>query len=143
MSKKNIIGSVLFLALVAAGIYIYSEWNRRPEDLKEVQADEAIAAHMLLQEFATDTSAASEKYIDKVLRVTGTVKSYDTSGVINLGMPDDISSIQCSMDPRTKVNYALLEPGTKVTLKGVCNGYQADPLLGTDVKMNYCVLVNK
>lgn len=133
----------MFLALVAAGIYIYSEWTRTPEALGDTRADEAVTAQALLQEFASDTASASSKYVDKVLRVSGTVKSVDTSGVISLGVPDDISSIQCSMDSRTTVNYEGIQPGSKVTIKGVCNGYQADELLGTDVKMNYCVLVNE
>jgi hypothetical protein len=131
---------VVLVLLAGLAWYGYSELKRTNADLQEATPDLTVDAATLINDFVSDTAAAGKKYIDKTILVRGMLKSVDTSGIISLGSSGEMSSVQCTMDKRHVVDYNSLKPGAQVSIKGKCNGYQADELLGTDVKLNFCVL---
>ncbi|HVK97101.1 MAG TPA: hypothetical protein VM368_04745, partial [Flavisolibacter sp.] len=128
---KNLIVALIIIAGV--GVYGYTEYFRTNADLTSVKPDFVITARSLITAFEKDSAAASKQYIDKVLLVKGRMKSIDTSGIIALGDPDEMSSVQCSMDSRISINFATLKEGDEISVQGKCNGYDSDELLGTDV----------
>ncbi len=140
MKGKNVIWIIVVLAIAVVGYYIWSEYNRENADVSDSKADVTTSAASLIKEFADDSLTASKKYIDKTVLVSGEVKSVDTSGVISLGVAGDMSSVQCTMDKRHTLDYSTVKEGTTVSIKGKCSGYETQELLGTDVKMNFCVL---
>ena len=109
-------------------------------DLGGESADVVISAGELIAAFEQNADSASKHFIDKTVEVTGQVKSIDTSGVLSLGESGSMSSVQCSMDEKAELAYEGLQEGQALRIKGKCTGYQSDDLLGTDVKMNFCVL---
>jgi hypothetical protein len=131
---------VVFVLLAGLAWYGYSELKRTNADLQDAAPEQTVDAVALINAFVSDTALAGRNYIDKTILVKGMVKSVDTSGIITLGDSGEMSSVQCTMDKRHQVDYNSLRPGTVVSIKGKCNGYQADELLGTDVKLNFCVL---
>src|SRR5215211_4721373 len=122
--KKTILLLVLVI-IGAMGFYIYKEYNRTNRDLKDIKADINTNTASLIAAFEKDSSSANKQFIDKIVEVSGTVKSIDTNGnpvVIALGESGQMSSVQCSMDSTYVNEYKSVKEGDQLILKGVCIG---------------------
>lgn len=142
---KRIIVIVILIIIVAGGLYAWKEYNRENPDLKETKTDFTSDAKALIAEFEKDKSAADQKYIGKTIEVTGTIKNIaieTNPAVFALGDDEVMSTVQCSMDSAYAHDYSALKDGHTVTMRGICTGSQSDELLGTDIKLNRCVLLN-
>jgi len=143
---KKIILLVLVIVIAAAGLYAYKEYNRTNKDLKNSKAQITTDAPSLIAAFEKDSSSANKKYIDKLIAVSGSVKSIDRDGnpvVIALGESGQMSSVQCSMDSVYASEYKSIKEGDHLTIKGMCTGGRTEDLFGTDVILNRCVLENE
>lgn len=141
MKKALLIVTVLVIAVIAW--YGYNQYNRTNEDLKNKKPDYSIESLDLIAAFERDTASSGKLYVDKIISVTGTIKKIEAEEapvVIFLGNKQQMSSVICSMDSSYAATYANLKEGTNITLKGICIGYSFDELLGTDVKLNRCVI---
>jgi hypothetical protein len=141
---KKIILLVVLVIVAAAGWYGYRLYHERNPDLTSEKADFSVNAVSLIAEFEKDTAAAGKKYTDRIIEVTGTIKKIDAEEnpvIISLGDTTSMSTIQCSMDSSHAGGYKSIAPGTTLTLKGKCNGYDSEELIGTDVKINRCIVV--
>jgi tRNA_anti-like len=145
--KKIILYSVMFLFLIAAVVawYVYKEYNRKPEDTALLNPDYSLQARLLIKEFETNDSTAGKKYLDKIIQVDGLVKDIikDEAGFnsIILGDTASMSSVRCSMDSLHNKEVNRLQKGSHAVIKGICAGFNADELLGSDVILVRCVLV--
>lgn len=146
MKRKKIIFSILALAVIGSGWYGYGEYNRKVKDLKNVRAQLHIGANDLIREFEKNEKAANELYLDKIIEVKGIVKTVEKSDrghyAVILGAENNMSSVRCSMDSSYHQQVMVLASGTVIIMKGACTGYNADELLGSDVILNRCVVVN-
>ena len=130
---------VLPLLVIIAGLafYIYKEYNRTHKDTSKLKPDYEISASSLLTEFGSNETSSNKKYWDKVLRVEGPVKEVlqDDKGFysIVLGDTSSLSSVRCSVDSSHSAEAVSLQKGTTIAVKGICTGYNADELLGSDV----------
>jgi tRNA_anti-like len=145
--KKIILYSVMFLFLIAAVVawYVYKEYNRKPEDTALLNPDYSLQARLLIKEFETNDSTAGKKYLDKIIQVDGLVKDIiiDEAGFnsVILGDTASMSSVRCSMDRLHNKEANRLKKGSHAVIKGICAGFNADELLGSDVILVRCVLV--
>jgi hypothetical protein len=142
---KKIILLLAGVILVIAAWFIYSEYNRENADLRSTKPDFSMESGELIAAFEKDSASANKKYVDKVVAVSGNVKSIDANGnpvVIALGNPGEMSSVLCSMDSTHARDYKNIREGEKVSIKGMCNGGETQELFGTDVKLNRCVVVS-
>jgi len=140
MKRKKIILYVLLSVLViggAVGIYIYKEYNRAHKDTAGLKPDFTVAANDLLKEFENNEQASNKKYWDKVLSVEGMVKDVtrDDRGFYSviLGDTSSLSSVRCSIDSIHGNEAASVKRGHIVSVKGICSGYNADDMLGSDI----------
>ena len=140
MKRKKIIRYIvlpLLLIIAVAAIYIYKEYNRTHKDTSRLKSDYSVSAIAFLQEFSSNEAAANKKYWDKVLQVEGTVKDLltDDRGFysIVLGDSSSLSSVRCSVDSAHTAEAAAVRKGTTIRVKGICSGYNADELLGSDI----------
>lgn len=147
MKRKKIILWVIALILIAGaggGYYAYKEYNRKQKDTADLKADFTASAVALLEEFQKDEKAANTKYNGKVLKVDGLVKDLirDDKGLytVVLGDTASMSSVRFSMDSIHNAAAASLQKGGKTTLKGICTGYNADEMLGSDLILNRAVI---
>jgi uncharacterized protein (UPF0333 family) len=143
---KKIILLVIVFIVAAGGFYAYNEYHRTNKDLKNSSPDFTTDAASLIASFEKDTATASKKYVDKIIAVSGNVKTIDTNGnpiVITLGDTGQMSSVQCSMDSTHANEYKPIKEGDQLTLKGICTGGRTEELFGTDVILNRCVIENK
>lgn len=150
MKKRNkillILGLILLVAAVGA-LYIYKEYNRTHKDTADLKPDYALSATQLIQEFETTEQASNKKYWDKIIEAAGIVKdiSKDDRGFYSvvLGDTSSMSSVRCSMDSVHNEEAAVLKKGSSVSLRGICSGFNADELLGSDVILVRCVVISK
>ena len=140
MKRKHILRYIvlpLLLVIAGAAVYIYREYNRTHKDTSGLKPDYSVDAAAWLKEFETSEQSSNKKYWDKVIRVSGRVKDLLQDGKgfysIVLGDSTSMSSVRCSVDSNHSAEAARLRKGEEVTIKGICSGYNADELLGSDV----------
>lgn len=135
MKAKILIPGFLLLALVAAAIAYY-QYNKPHRDAAEEKPAFEITAADLFNEFSANEMAASDKYRDKVVLISGVVmdKSIlpDSTVQVVLEVNDPIFGVKCSFQAP---GPALTDIGNAIILKGICSGFNAD------VELNRCVLV--
>jgi len=145
-TKKKVFVAISMMAL-AAGLYGYMEYTRGNKDLQYTKADYITITKDLIKEFEENEKAANEKFINKIIAVNGSVKDVIKDGnkfyTVMLGDAGGTSSVRCSMDSNYQPEAALLQLRSNVTIKGVCTGFNADDLLGSDVILNRCIIEKK
>ena len=145
ISRKKIVLAVL-LVIIAGSIYIYREYNRTNRNVAKVKSDFTVEANELIREFIHDDTAATKKYVGKIISVRGNVKnlSQDERGYYTLTIGDtaSLSSVRCSVDSMYSGRAAIIKPGTIIAVKGSCTGHNEDELLGLDVIINRCFIEN-
>ncbi|HYF32832.1 MAG TPA: hypothetical protein VD993_17025 [Chitinophagaceae bacterium] len=146
MSKKGRIILAVILVAAAAGVYAWKEFNRKNKDLTNVKAEHTVQAAAWINEFIANDTSANAKYLGKVVSVQGLVKQVekDEEGkyTVVLGDTADMSSVRCSMDSVHAHNATSLTRGQSVNIKGIYIDFNKDDMgLGSDVKMNRCVIV--
>lgn len=130
-----IVLAAFLLGLTGVYIGVY-EFYRAPADVSGLRPDFTITAQELQKQFENDETAASSKYINKIVEVTGIVSSVTEVGPnqknIALKTGTDMSSVICTVktDPA-----AGIKEGDEIRIRGECSGYLMDVLL------NNCVIV--
>lgn len=143
--RKILIGiSIVLLAVLIAAAYIYNEYNRKHADTATLHPDYVLSATALLNQFAHDSASSSQKYMDRLLQVSGVIKQIDSiddkNVVIVLGDSTDQSAVRCNPDSIHQSEAMRIRAGQTATVKGVCSGYNRDQLLGSDVILIRCAL---
>jgi len=148
MKRKILIG-VLVLIVVAGsvGYYMYS---KKVQNYAEGEADISITAKQLVEAFDKDTASAVKRFMDKKVRITGSVKSFDSSAVVLFGEVS-ASSVVVGLDERNKKSISQLKEGEQASLQGKFSGYSkasADPddmlsALGTTINIDYGGVISK
>jgi hypothetical protein len=147
MKRKKIIlysGLLLLLIMATAAWYIYKEYNRTLKDTASLKPDYSLQTADIIKEFEVNEKEAGKKYWDKVIEVRGLVKDiiHDEAGFnsIILGDTASLSSVRCSLDSVHNSEANRLRKGTHAMVKGICAGFNADELLGSDVILVRCVV---
>jgi tRNA_anti-like len=150
MKRKKIIRYIilpLLVVIAAVAFYIYKEYNRAHKDTSKLKPDYSIAATDLVKEFETNEQASNKKYWDKIIRVEGMVKdlTQDDKGFYSIVLGDTsvMSSVRCSIDSVHNNEAALVKKGALIAVKGICSGFNADELLGSDVILVRSVIDSK
>ncbi len=149
MKKKTprwLIVAMVVLLLAAIGIgYAFREYNRKEPQTADRQTAATVSAVDLMNQFKTNESSAGLKYLDKVIEVSGELKSIDTSekGALTLVLKtaEEMSSVRCSIDSLYTGKTTDLVSGRPVKVKGICTGYMADELLGSDVILKKSLVI--
>jgi hypothetical protein len=141
---KKILLLLLFAAVIAASIGFYL-WNKPHRTAENEKPFVTLTASALLSEFATNEAATTEKYRDKVIQISGELikAEADSSGNVQVVMQagDEMNTVSVTL-----MNGATIPaetPGTMIEVKGICNGFLPDELLGSEVLLNQGVVVNK
>ena len=133
---KILLGVVLFFALAGIGTALYL-FNMQHKDIGKAKPDFVITAIDLQKAFEDNETAATAKYVKKILEIEGEVESVKTgeANVLNVTIKSgsDLSSVICTFVPAA--DPAKFTAGSRVTVRGECSGFLMDVL------MNNCVLV--
>ncbi len=144
-AKKIALIIIPFFSILGIGCwYALKEYNRKPLNMTSAKAKYEFADSMLIREFENNFQGADRKYSGEIISVNGIVKKISQKEhifSIMIGNAQSTSSILCSIDGSQKT--AMLKEGNAVVIKGVYVGFNHDDLLGTDVILNRCVLINQ
>jgi hypothetical protein len=129
MNKRNVL--ILVLAAAALGAwYAWKEYNREPAGAADVEAQEKVEAVQFFNAFTTDEAAADARFKNKVVEVSGTVRSVETDqyGKTNVTFEtgDPLGGVVCEFDSGIVVQCRASTPAT---VKGFYQGYNLDVLL--------------
>jgi hypothetical protein len=126
--------SLLILGGIFAGIYLFT---KRAPDLQKVMPVYVITASGLQKEFEDNESDATEKYVNKIIEVSGMIEKVNSGegDVLSLSLMtgSDLSSVICTFSSQT--DPAKIATGNEITIRGECSGFLMDVLL------NNCVIV--
>jgi hypothetical protein len=121
---------VLFIAIsgILAALIMY---NKKHPDTAKAKPDFIVTATSLQKEFEDNEKNASDRYINKILEVTGTISSVtpadSTHLNISLKTGSDMSSVICTFP--SKGHQSDFVTGNEITLRGECSGFLMDVLL--------------
>lgn len=141
--KRRIIIGILILIVVAASVGYYM-YNKKVQNYADGEADITITAKELIAAFDSDTAKAVKQFADKKVRVTGVVKSIDSSAIV-LAEDGTPSSVVIGLVEGNKKNISQLKLGETAALQGKFSGYEkssGDPddmlaSLGTTIHIDY------
>lgn len=124
-SWKKIALLIIITAALVGGYLGYKRYTAGPEEISSAKALD-VSAPKLLQDYTNAETEANKKYIGKIVAVTGEVKevskNQEGQTVITLKTEDPMNSINCTMEEQ----ITMPQPGTTITLKGLCTGYMMD-----------------
>lgn len=149
MSVKRVIIIVVVVTIASGAFYGYKEFNRKNENLANIKPTYSVKANGLINEFANNDSASIQKYLGKVIVVEGLIKKIDKDEegfvTVVLGDTAEMSSVRCAMDSLQFADASNLKPASSIKVKGYFTGYEKDDtgILGSDVKLNRCVIVKE
>jgi hypothetical protein len=126
---KKIIIPLVLLGVIAAGIGYYM-YNKPVESLNNKKADVTVTAEQLLADYEANEDAANDKYLGKVVEVTGKVAEVTTEegkNKVHFETGNPISVIITELDAGN--NTEGLQVGDQATVKGMCSGYLSDVIL--------------
>jgi hypothetical protein len=135
-SIKIVLFIVIFIALSAilAALYMY---NMKHTDMTKSKPDFVITASQLQKEFEDDETAATTRYVKKVLEVTGTIVSIKpaANGILSISFEtgSNFSSVICTFTANT--DSSKFKNGDIIIVRGECSGFLLDVLL------NNCALI--
>jgi hypothetical protein len=142
MKIKYAIILILVIIVVGAGIGL-KMFFKPHADINKLNAEFKVEATQLIDEFQKEENAATTKYSEKVLEISGKLvaKNKLTNGTDLLVLEDEMQGISCQLDSVwSSTNQSViqtLEPGNPVTIKGVCKGYLME------IKVSPAVVVTK
>jgi hypothetical protein len=119
------------------GLFLF---NKKAPDLARVRADYVLTATTLYSDFVADEASATQKYVDKVIQVTGTITAVEVNAdnTINITLGGgDMGGVICTFQSIADTTLPGLASGNEAVIKGVCSGMLMDVLL------NNCVIVSE
>lgn len=135
MKKTRFIILAVLVAVAIGAWYGWLQYDKPTPKATEAVTEITIEAPALMQAFQADEAAAGKIYNDKVVEVTGRVRevSSDSGGpaTMYLETGDGLGVISCECAPGMQPK----SPGSEVTIKGFCAGYNMD------VELKRCAIV--
>ena len=127
---KILLGVVVFIALGGIGAALYF-FNLQHKNLGKAKPDFVITAIDLQKAFEDNESAATAKYVNKVIEVRGSIESVKPGegNILNVTLKtgSDLSSVICTF--ARDADPSKLNAGNQVTIRGECSGFLMDVLL--------------
>lgn len=144
MKKKKLLTVVTILLVVfgLGGVYAYQEFNRKTASTFDLTPEFNLSATAIIGEFEKDSKLSNTKYLNKVIEVSGNIKTIEnqTGFTIVLGDSANATSIRCSMDSSFNAGTTY-KNGQAITIKGIYTGFNADDLgIGSDIIINKSII---
>jgi len=133
---------VLIVIVIGAGVGL-KMFFKPHADVNKMKADFKVEAAGLIDEFQREEEAATTKYSEKVLEISGKLASKNQlpNGTTLLMLEDEMQGISCQLDSDwVAANRAViesLEAGSPVTVKGICKGYLMEIKVSPAVVLNH------
>jgi len=148
MKRTTIIILIIVLLVAVGGLIVYKMYTNKVPNYADANPDITVGANELVEAFNKDTAVASKRFRDKIVRVTGIVKSLDSSAVV-LGEEGNPADVVVGLDDRNLKGVHHIKAGDTAILQGKFSGYSqgsGDDLLaslGTTIKIDYAGVKDK
>ena len=122
----------LVLAALLAGVIGYKVYNKPHQNMQKAASDVSIEAPALFTAFEENEQDANQKYLDKIIEVSGKVKEVQQKGEdfsIVLETEDMMFGVICQLDQLSDHKRIEFEVGETVKLKGLCTGKLMDVVM--------------
>jgi hypothetical protein len=134
MRKKRTILWAVILLLILGGLgYAWYLYDKPHRSAASASTDVTIKADTLFHQYQADEHAADQRYMGKVLAVSGTLSEIQHSGGSEIWIltAQPGGMVNCQLFAGTKVDQEP-KPGDAVTVKGRCTGFLIDNVTLTD-----------
>lgn len=131
MNRKQIILVFIIFGTVG-GFLVYKMYNKPHIDVLKSSTEISISANKILDDFASDETAANKKYLEKIILIKGKIsetKIEKEKGIITLKTNDNFGSILCHLSAEATKKMSTLNAGETVAIKGICTGFLMDVIL--------------
>ncbi len=128
MKNNKLMYAIIFLvvgvlAIAAFGLYVvFFKPHRSVDDERAIQ----VTAVQLFNDFESDEVNANQRYLDKVVEITGQVADITTDmerhPVVTLATDDILFGVRCTLAE----NQPGLQTGDTIRVKGICKGFLSD-----------------
>ena len=129
------LGCALVIAIAGTGIYLYNKPPRNPANETGIP----VTAQELFSKFTSNETQANQAYLNKVVQVSGQVlevKNTNNAGkVVVLNTGDPMFGVACTLS-KADAPVKPVQPGEKITIKGICTGYLSDVVLTNSYLIN-------
>lgn len=134
MNKKtrNIIILIVAIGLMAGAGIGYYLYNKPPADVAKMKPAFKLTATALNESYEKNEKEANEKYLGKIIEVTGEISSIEKDSTATLVLStggNSMSTVRCTLSPREKAGENSLSVGNRIKLKGKCTGKLFDVVL--------------
>lgn len=112
----------LLIPVIAFAAYALYEYNRKPKPTSKIAPAYSLTSEELYNDFSVNEQSAVEKYVGKVVEVSGTIEEINTKGeqmkVVLSAADYPIGGVNCTLSERANE----LNVGDMITVKGHCQG---------------------
>ena len=126
---KKVIVFLIVLGVIGAGFGYYM-YNKPVASLEKKKADVQVTAAQLIADYEANEQAANDKYLGKVVEVSGKITditSEEGKLKIHIETPSPMSLVICEMEDAT--TPGSIKAGDEAKIKGMCSGYLSDVIL--------------
>ena len=119
----------LFILLL---IIVYAVWNKPHKNYSNTKPNITIDSLNFINEFKTNSTSATEKYLNQVILVNGNVTDRLTKSVVlNNG-------IVCTLDSSSLKALGLIQINNEVSIKGRFVGFDD---LFEEIRLDHCFIM--
>ncbi|MDP3914985.1 MAG: hypothetical protein Q8R96_14740 [Bacteroidota bacterium] len=142
MKIKYAIILVLVIIVIGAGIGL-KMFFKPHADISKLKTEFKVEASGLIEEFEQDENAATAKYSEKILEISGKLASKNKlqNGTDLLILEDEMQGVSCQLDSSwsaaNQETIEALETGSPITVKGICKGYLME------IKVSPAIVISK
>jgi len=131
LKKRTFFWLALPLCLLILALWGYHMYNKPHQSAGEERSVQTIDADSLYSQYQHDEKDADQRYLNKVIEVTGKFSEVQHSGqseIWILSTQTGMGAVNCQLfgDRKETVHP---QPGDKVRIKGRCTGFLMDVML--------------
>ena len=131
-NKIQIIKKYLPLIFILLLIIVYAVWNKPHKNYSNTKPNITIDSSNFINEFKTNSTLASEKYLNQIILVNGNVTDTLTKSVVlNNG-------IVCTLDSLSLKALGLIQINNEISIKGRFIGFDD---LFDEIRLDHCFIM--
>ena len=131
-NKIQIIKKYLPLIFIVLLIIVYAVWNKPHKNYSNTKPNITIDSLNFINEFKTNSTLATEKYLNQIILVSGNVTDTLTKSVVlNNG-------IVCTFDSLSLKALGLIQINNEVSIKGRFVGFDD---LFEEIRLDHCFIM--
>ena len=131
-NKIQLIKKYLPLVFIVLLITVYAIWNKPHKNYSNTKPNITIDSSNFINEFKSNSTLATEKYLNQVILVNGNVTDRLTKSVVLN------NEIVCTLDSSSLKSLGLIQINNEVSIKGRFVGFDD---LFEEIRLDHCFIM--